>query len=469
MNRVLLDLGRTGARSMEHSGWPGLLARVWMLPVLSGAGCGGATSSAGGDCASESCGGQPSGGSLARLGNSAGGSALGGLSFGGTRTGGASTGGQATGGRATGGTPTGGTATGGATGINCFTPTPVQPVLPVVLFAFDASTSMNDTAPSTNGQRKWDVLRQVWPDALARLPLSWAVGMMTWSCPDCPNGAYQPSLAAPIAPLDAAQLTALANALPSGPRGGNRPVECAYVSALAYMANWQAPTGSAYGPRHIVLLTDGIPTVESDCRTTTRAISQSQYDGLVTTVAAATGSSGITTFFGGIPGSDLPQGAAYDPLYQLSLLAVAGNTALPNCIPSPGTVDVTTGTLTSRGTYCHYDLTPNPELGAALQDMFSVISGAMTTCRYVGLSAQFPYVLLHSGQLDVTATIENVAVPLRQANGNDCSQGEDWYYSAFDEATGAPTEMQLCPEACARVSVDPSATVDVMAQCLVEI
>ena len=39
---------------------------------------------------------------------------------------------------------------------------------------------------STNGQRKWDVLRTVWPELVDNLPETWAVGMMEWACPTCP-------------------------------------------------------------------------------------------------------------------------------------------------------------------------------------------------------------------------------------------------------------------------------------------
>jgi hypothetical protein len=330
------------------------------------------------------------------------------------------------------------------------------------LFAFDASTSMNERGPSTNGQSKWDVLRQVWPDVLTRLPASWAVGMMTWSCPDCPNGAYQPSLAAPIAPLDAAQLAALANALPPAPPGGARPTQCAFDFALSQVA------GYAKSPRTIVLLTDGVPTVKSDCATAAGPITETEYTALIADVAggAWSGGNGISTYVGGLPGSDQPQGATYDPLYLLSLLAAAGGTALPSCTPSPGTVDASTGALILRGTYCHYDLSAEPDMAAALKAMLNEVAARAATCRYAVPQPPPPFVFLDTSLFDVTLTSGDVRYALSRAPEDDCSQGGEWHYSAYDEVTGVPTQWELCPEVCAQVSVDPSASIDIVAVCL---
>jgi hypothetical protein len=444
------------------------------LSAVTGAGCGGdvtgaASGGSGGALpTSNASGGLGNGASAGQGGMAEGGRAIGGLSFGGSGTGGVGTGGTATGGTATGGTPTGGaTATGGDA---CGAPSMADPpVAPVLFFALDAAGSMNETAPSTNGQSKWDVLRQVWPEMLAGLPASWAVGMMTWSCPDCPNGAYQPSVAVPIAALDAGQLALLADALPLDAPGGDRPTECAYAFALEQLRTWQAPAVYAESPRYIVFLTDGVPTVKSDCATLAGPITEAEYAGLIATAAGAPWSAGITTFVVGLPGSDQPQGAAYDPLYQLSLLAAAGGTALPNCTPSPGTVDGTTGTLSPRGTYCHYDTTTQPDLAAALKDTLNAVAGAAVTCRYVVPYPPPPYVLLSTTNIEVIATIENVPALLSRTPEDDCSQGGEWYFSAHDEVTGMPTEIELCPEACARVSVDPSATIDIVFACLAEI
>ena len=187
----------------------------------------------------------------------------------------------------------------------------------------------------------------------------------------------------PIAALDTTQRDALKNGLTADVMGGYTPTECAYNYALDQVRNWQAPAEFVDAPRFIVLLTDGVPTVTNDCQTLgaikagSIPLNEAQYGGLIATVAQGTLDTGIKTFVGGVPGSDEPQGANYDPMYMLSLLAAAGGMALPNCTPEAGTMLCPDGTvpeinalgtaycdqhggnpqLTARGTYCHYDLT----------------------------------------------------------------------------------------------------------------
>ena len=169
--------------------------------------------------------------------------------------------------------------------------------------------------------------------------------------------------------------------------------------------SWQAPPEFVDAPRYIVLLTDGVPTVTSDCQTlgAIRAgsipLDEAQYGGLIATVAQGTLDTGIKTFVGGVPGSDEPQGANYDPMYMLSLLAAAGGTALPNCTPEAGTMlcpDSTVpeinalGTaycdqhggnpvLTTRGTYCHYDLTQG-DFATSLRQALKAIKAKVVSC-----------------------------------------------------------------------------------------
>jgi hypothetical protein len=69
----------------------------------------------------------------------------------------------------------------------------------------------------------------------------------------------------------------------------------------------------------------------------------------------------------------------------------------------------------------------------------------------------------------VDLTSGDVVTILTYAPDNDCSHGGDWYYSAQDEATLVPTEFELCADACERVSVDPTATIDVVFDCLGEV
>jgi hypothetical protein len=345
----------------------------------------------------------------------------------------------------------------------------------VLFFAIDATGSMRDvpTSGSTGGQSKWAVLRSVWPQVIASMPASWAAGLMLWSCPGCPSAAYQPANypvpMVPIGPLDGAQVTALSN-LPAAQVGGYTPTECAYNYALQQVQGWAAPPAYARSPRYIVLLTDGVPTVSNNCQSLgniqagTFPIDETQYNGFIATVANGTATTGIKTYVVGVPGSDEPQGAPYDPMYMLSLLAAAGGTALPNCTPQPGTVNNTSGaygTVSPRGTYCHYDLTAQPSFAAAFQAATGSIAASLVSCRYPVPPLPVPY---GASTVDVTYTTGATTTPLTQAPQNDCANGGDWHFSAAD-ANQQPTELELCPTRCAAGSATLSPTINLTFEC----
>jgi hypothetical protein len=369
----------------------------------------------------------------------------------------------------------------------------------VLLFAIDSTGSMNDMPPSAGGLSKWNALRAVWPELVDNLPTTWAVGMMEWSCPGCgknPATAYQPSTAVPIAPLsDTAQVDALKNGLTTDPLGGFTPTECAYNYALDQVQNWPAPAGFENAPRFIVLLTDGVPTVTSDCLTLGAIkagqipINEDQYGHLIATVAAGTNSSGVQTFVGGVPGSDEPQGANYDPMYMLSLLAAAGGTAAPSCTPAPGTMqcpDATTPALNalktaycdqhggnplllSRGTYCHFDMTQG-NMADDLRATLKKIRATAVKCAYDVPTPPPPFVMVDSTTVQVIYMKNGTtAVELVPATNNDCAQGGQWFYSEQNPATGQPTKLELCPDTCTMVQADLDAAIDIRFDCLGEV
>jgi hypothetical protein len=363
----------------------------------------------------------------------------------------------------------------------------------VLFFAIDATGSMREipASGSTNGQRKWDVLKTVWPALVDELPSTWAVGMMEWACAGCPSSAYQPSTLVPIAKLDTTQANALKNGVTADVIGGYTPTECAYQYALGQLQSWQPPPGFEGASRYVVLLTDGVPTVTADCQTLgaikagSIPLDETQYAGLIDTVALGTAATGIETFVGGIPGSDDPQGANYDPMYMLSLLATAGGTALPDCIAAAGTMLCPDGTapllnalgtaycdthggnpqLTARGTYCHLDMTQG-DMAAALRAALGRIKADLVGCSY-GVPTPPPYVTVDSTTVQVIykqgGTTE---VPLTFATNNDCAQGGQWYYSEQDPTTLLPTTLELCPDICTMVQADLDASIHIRFECL---
>jgi hypothetical protein len=194
-------------------------------------------------------------------------------------------------------------------------------------FVVDATTSMDVQIPSTNGQSKWAVLQTALPQAFAALPAGWAVGLTFY----CRSGScYQGVEDVPIAPLDGNQQAALANAIQARNTCQYTPSQAAWTFGLDAILN------TASANRYVVLVTDGVPTVNSDGCTLgsgNSSISLAEYDQFIATVASLTTATGSKTFVVGVPGSEDPQGAPYDPMHELSLLAQAGGTALAGCTP----------------------------------------------------------------------------------------------------------------------------------------
>jgi hypothetical protein len=219
------------------------------------------------------------------------------------------------------------------------------------------------------------------PQALQNLPTSWAVGISFFNVTSQP-GCYQGTQAVPIAPLTQTQQTALQSAIQSQTIADQAwtPTEPAYAFALQQI---QAFTGSPGANRYIVLVTDGIPTITSDgCTHGTGpvdSVSQQEYSHFVTTVTTQTAATGVKTFVVGVPGSEDPQGAAYDPMYQLSLVAQAGGTAPAGCTPTTGTI-AGTHSVNPRGTYCHYDMTQTTNFAQGLISTIGTIANSVLTC-----------------------------------------------------------------------------------------
>jgi hypothetical protein len=258
--------------------------------------------------------------------------------------------------------------------------------------------------------------------------------------------------------------------------------------------NWVPPAGFETAPRFIVLLTDGVPTVTSDCLTLGAIkagqipINVDQYSQLIGTVAAGTSSTGVQTFVGGVPGSDEPQGANYDPMYMLSLVAAAGGTAAPNCTPLEGTMQCPDGTtptlnalgtaycdqhggnpvLLSRGTYCHFDMTQG-NMADDLRATLKKIRATAVKCVYDVPEPPPPYVMVDSTTVKVIYLQGGITEQeLKAATDNDCAKGGDWYYSEQDPNTGLPTKLEICKDTCAQVQADLDASIDIRFTCLGE-
>jgi hypothetical protein len=383
------------------------------------------------------------------------------------------TGGTSTGGRGTGVGGAGG-QTNGSAGACANENSRTVAVPPVIEFAIDVTGSMADQRAypndPTNTATKWQEMQRILPGVFQSFPADWAVGVSYFRKPD--NGCFVGDQSVPIDVLSAAQQAAIsASVQRRGPKGtttaadnvqGATPTLAAWRFALSQLTGWSNPafTGSA---RSVVLVTDGVPTVNADGCTYVNPITQAEYDQEIATVQSEGQAAGVETYVIGVLGSENPQGATYDPMFMLSLWAIAGGTGKPGCAPQSGVPNAST--VNPRGTYCHFDLTANPDFATGLVSALTEIARGQISCTY-----QVPPPPSDGRIFD----LENIAVTyspgsgtprnLGKASSSACQDGQ-WYVSQTD-SSGNPSTLELCPDTCATAKADPGAQVTVTFTCL---
>jgi hypothetical protein len=352
---------------------------------------------------------------------------------------------------------TGSNGTGGADVCADITASTTIAIQPVVEFLVDTGSSMADSdVPSTHGQTKWAATREVLRQTFAALPTKWAVGVAYFNLPT-DQSVYQGAQAVPIAPLTAGQIAAIDASLDAVVPKGLTPTLAAWRYGLAQALSWTSSAREFQAsPRHIVLVTDSVPTVNGDGATPgsgmSGTITEVEYDDQIQAIAAEIELVYVKTFVAGVPGSEDPEGAPYDPLYQLSRLAAAGETELPGCTPAPGTVidcydaanQRPSTCLGVRGSYCHIDLTTTSDLGTPLLNALNQITTPIS-CAFVVPPISDGRAIDPNG-VTITFTPFDEPPQTFTRSLDDCSTG-DWYFSLFD-ANSEPTEIQLCPNRC---------------------
>jgi hypothetical protein len=320
----------------------------------------------------------------------------------------------------------------------------------VLTFTIDTSSAMSFTnAPSTEGRTKWEMTKELLHEAFASLPAAWEVGATLFNS--------QTTRTVPIQPLTSEQRARLDEAIDQVVPQGGWPLFWGWTAGMNQLSDLRA-TDNRYSDSASfdVLVVDGVPTVNRDGTTPgtgmNGTISQGQYDFAIQAVAENTLNTNMRTFVCGVPGSDDPQGAPYDPLFQLSQLAAAGGTAPPGCSAAPGTVESCYDStnqrestcLVSRGTYCHQDLATDPDIAGWLTSALNSISSGDPCGFYLPLPED-------GARLDVEATrlvytsIGGVPSELRRSL-DDCSTG-DWTLR-FMEPTLQIFYGVLCPGMC---------------------
>jgi hypothetical protein len=362
---------------------------------------------------------------------------------------------EATGGRVdpigTGGTPAGGVS---AVTVwhSCMQPAPQA----TVAFVVDTSSSMGlVNAPSTRGQSKWALTRELLRTTWASLPSEWAVGVTFHNS--------EITRAVSIQPLGSDQLAALDAALDEVVPTGETSLFLGWQRGLEQLEGFDPPS-TAYqsGGRSVVLFTDSVPTLNRDGTPGSglnHSISLEEYEAGIQAVAEQYSLTKTATMVFGVPGSEDPQGAPYDPLYQLSELAVAGGNT--QCSPGPtrGTVaqcydavnQRASTCLETRGSYCHQDLTTEVDPTAVLIGSLSTIVAIIPRCVFEVDS------LLNGRSFDP----DDVTITLTSKDGTQsllarsldaaCTTG-GWFFSSIsspvDAAAGERTRLELCPKSC---------------------
>lgn len=312
----------------------------------------------------------------------------------------------------------------------------------VLMMVIDVSSSMNREAPGAGGLSKWEVARAALLDAVvgtpanAGLPENIAVGLLFY-----PN--QRTTITREGGPLSMC-LNTEAMVLPAllGPAGA--PHRTLVANAIATVElNRSTPTHDAYtygfdegllksatlGERHMLLITDGTPTVVKNCMDggDPRPIVDE-----ITRVAQA----GVKTFLIGVPGSERNRP-------WMSEAAVIGGTAIAGCSQA------------GPENWCHMDMTTAPDFSQALRDGLARVAGAVIPCAY-------DTVTVEGGQrIDPTKTNVSYSgkagtfVVVRDDIG-ECTEG--WKFN--DQGL-----VELCPATCKTVQEDSEARVKVSYGC----
>jgi hypothetical protein len=83
---------------------------------------------------------------------------------------------------------------------------------------------------------------------------------------------------------------------------------------VSQLTAWPAPAGYAATPRSVVLITDGVPTVNGDGCTYVNPVTQAEYDQQLEMVRTEGEAANVQTFVVGVLGSEQTGNATYDPL-----------------------------------------------------------------------------------------------------------------------------------------------------------
>jgi hypothetical protein len=329
-------------------------------------------------------------------------------------------------------------------------------------FVIDKSTSMNESAPSTGNQSKWEATRDA---LLATYPtLSPSLGIGEFFFPNATGGCVDPNggLAVDMGVLTAQQVNALmagVRAVPNPTTPAGTPTHDAWREGIrrlrAALANPGPGLGGAKG--YVVLMTDGMPVRALNCAAALgggTAVNEAQFDELIDDVRATTLSTGLETFVIGVPGSENDNQVPWEPgtnnvrdyvpREKLAELAVAGGTASPGC-------------STTGPNYCHIDMTTGTDFGPALQAQLTAIAGQVADCSY-SLPPPPSGERIDPNAVNAVLTTSNgQQILILRSSSASCKEG--WYYSADG------MKVNLCSTTCDQLKADSGARFELLFGC----
>jgi hypothetical protein len=306
-----------------------------------------------------------------------------------------------------------------------------------------------------NGPKKWDVFSATMPSVFQALPSNFAIGVSYFRKPD--TACYQPDQAVSIGILDSNQLALVDASLQNRTVQGATPTYAAWKYGLDQLTSWQAPTGYGTSPRYIVLITDGVPTVNADGCTYVNPITQTEYDSEIQLIKSEGQAAGVKTFVVGVVGSENPQNATYDPLYMLSQIALAGGTERPTgCVPQTGRP--AGNTVNPRGNYCHFDLSQATDFANALSSALGAIAGSVLPCTYSVPTKTGQTIDPSKTNLIYTDNSSQTSYVVLPNTSSNCDRG--WH---FTDATN--TKIEICAITCQELQSNSTASLELLFGC----
>jgi hypothetical protein len=316
-----------------------------------------------------------------------------------------------------------------------------------LMMVIDTSRSMASSAPNSP-QPKWDVTKPAILQAIESLPGSAWVGLMFYpnegvysgGATGDPTACVNMSSLVPVGPLggsDSEQRQALLAAVNAVEPDGCTPTHGAYVLGLE---DGLRSVTNAPPERHMLLITDGQPTLDINCATGGNGGSCSPANptdkvAIQEEIAAALAADGTRTWVIGSPGSEQNETTGEDVREWLSVAAERGGTASLGCsnIGEP---------------YCHFDMSIESDFGTGLARALASITGQIVGCEY-DVPAPPAGVVIDRDAVNLVITDSGGQSRLIKRDGDPtCDVG--WYYEG--------DEVILCSQTCSDVENDAGAS-----------